>query len=73
MEHTTHEGEPKIVERCTLPLTGRGVVKTIITELAVIDVTAGALVVRELAEGITFEHVQQRSGAPLSAGDLLCV
>jgi hypothetical protein len=39
----------------------------------VIDVVDGALVVRQLAEGITFEQVQQRSGTPLSAGDLLCV
>src|SRR5215475_13552251 len=73
MEHTTHDAAPKIVERCTLPLTGCRVVKTIITELAVIDVIAGALVVRELADGVTFEQVQQRSGTPLSAGDLLCV
>ena len=70
-EHTTRDGEPKIVQRCTLPLTGRRVVKTIITELAVIDLICGELVVRELAPGVTFEELQQRTGATLTAPDVL--
>jgi 3-oxoacid CoA-transferase subunit B len=65
MEHATKEGEPKIVERCSLPLTGHQVVDVIVTELAVIDVTATGLVVRELADGQTFESVQARTGTPL--------
>jgi 3-oxoacid CoA-transferase subunit B len=59
MEHTTKEGEPKIVKECSLPLTGVGVVNLIVTELGVIEVTPGGLVLRELAPGITAEAVQK--------------
>ena len=58
MEHTTKDGEPKIVKKCSLPLTGVGVVKLIVTELGVIEVTPQGLLLRELASGITPEEVQ---------------
>ena len=58
MEHATKQGQPKILRRCTLPLTGKAVVHRIITELGVLDVTPGGLVVAELAEGVSFEQIQ---------------
>jgi 3-oxoacid CoA-transferase subunit B len=59
MEHTTKEGEAKIVKACTLPLTGVGVVNMIVTELAVIEITPQGLVLREVAPGISPEAVQK--------------
>jgi len=64
-EHTTKTGEPKIVAECTYPLTGRGVVDTIYTNLAIVDVTAGGLAARRLAPGVTLPEVQAATGAPL--------
>ena len=58
MEHSTKEGEPKIVKGCSLPLTGVEVVDTIVTELAVIDVTPEGLLLRELAPDTSLEQVQ---------------
>ena len=65
MEHTDRDGGPKLVEECTLPLTGRAVVQRVITNLAVVDVTAAGLVLRELAPGVTVEQVQAATGADL--------
>jgi 3-oxoacid CoA-transferase subunit B len=65
MEHTTRNGGMKIVNDCSLPLTGRACVQRIITDLAVIDVEPDGLILRELAPGVTPEEVQSRTEPPL--------
>ncbi len=64
-DHVTRSGEPKIVERCAYPLTAAGVVDVIFSDLAVIDVTADGLVVREMVAGLDIAALQARTGAPL--------
>jgi 3-oxoacid CoA-transferase subunit B len=65
MEHTTREGEPKILKKCTLPLTGVAVVNTIVTDMAVIQVTPKGLLLEETAPGLTAEDVQKATEARL--------
>jgi 3-oxoacid CoA-transferase subunit B len=69
MEHTTREGAPKILQKCTLPLTGVKVVDTIVTEMAYIRVTGWGLVLEEVAPGLTVEDVQRATEARLVVGD----
>ncbi len=68
MEHVTPKGEAKLLRRCTLPLTGAGVVQRIVTDLAVMDVMADGFHVVELAPEVTREQVCERTEAPLHFG-----
>jgi acyl CoA:acetate/3-ketoacid CoA transferase beta subunit len=65
MEHTTREGAHKILDRCTLPLTGVRVVNLIVTEMAVIEVTPAGLVLRDAAADTTVEQIRAATGADL--------
>jgi 3-oxoacid CoA-transferase subunit B len=71
MEHTTRDGGHKILERCTLPLTGERVVSRIVTEMAVIDVTSKGLVLREIAGDTTVDAVKAATGASLIVAEPL--
>lgn len=66
MEHVAKDGSHKIVQECSLPLTGKAVVQRIITDLAVVDVTDDGLVVRELVDGVSREELLEKTGAPLT-------
>ncbi|WP_249871694.1 3-oxoacid CoA-transferase subunit B [Oceanobacillus saliphilus] len=69
MKHCTKTGEAKIVEKCEYPLTAKHCVDRIYTDLAIVDVTQNGLVVRQLAPGVTFDYVQERTAAPLKKGE----
>ena len=69
MEHTTREGGHKILKQCLLPLTGLKVVDLIVTEMAVIEVTAAGLVLREAAAGATIDQIKAATGADLIVPD----
>ena len=71
MEHTTREGQPKILEKCTLPLTGAKVVDTIVTEMGYIRVTPAGLVLEEIAPGLTVDEVQRATEAALIPSPML--
>lgn len=73
MEHTTKEGTPKILKRCTLPLTGVKVVDTIVTEMAYIRIRHWGMVLEEVAPGLTAEDVQRATEARLVVSDALKV
>ncbi|GAB3348391.1 3-oxoacid CoA-transferase subunit B [Amycolatopsis echigonensis] len=66
MEHRTRDGEPKLVAECALPLTGRGVVSRVITDLAVLDISDGSFALVECAPDVTPEQVRAATGAPVA-------
>jgi 3-oxoacid CoA-transferase subunit B len=70
MEHTTKDGSPKILSRCTLPLTGAKVVHLVVTDMAVIEVTPDGLLLKERAEDTTVEAIQAATGAMLIVGEV---
>jgi 3-oxoadipate CoA-transferase beta subunit len=68
-QHCTKNGEPKLVESCTYPLTGVGAVNRVYTDLAVVDITAEGFRVAELAPGVSFDDVRERTAAPLTLAE----
>ena len=69
LEHVTRDGRPRIVEECSLPLTGRRCVSTIVTNLALIGVTADGLVLREIAPGVSPAEIKEATGCPIAIPD----
>jgi 3-oxoacid CoA-transferase subunit B len=72
MEHTAKDGSPKIVERCSLPITGLSVVDVIATEMGWIECHRHGLVLMEIAPGLSVDEVKAATGAPLFVSDELC-
>jgi 3-oxoacid CoA-transferase subunit B len=73
MDHAAKNGAPKILKECGLPLTGRGVVHRVITDLAVLDVTPDGLVLREIAPGVSAKEIQDRTEPTLLVPDDVAV
>lgn len=71
MEHVTRDGSPKLLNQCTYPLTGIGVVDRIYTDLAIIDVTPKGFEVRAMIEGLSLAELQAKTGATLHAGSTI--
>jgi 3-oxoadipate CoA-transferase, beta subunit len=71
MEHTTRDGSPRLLSHCSLPVTARGVVKLVVTDLGVFEPLGEAFRLREVAPGYTLEEVQAVTGAPLVADPVL--
>ena len=67
LDHANKAGESKVLKKCTLPLTGKGVVNRIITDLCVLDVVPGGLKLLELAPGVTMDEVKAKTEATLVA------
>ena len=73
MEHSTREGDPRLLERCTLPVTAVGVVTLVVTNLGLFEISPQGIVMKEIAPGYTSEDVQAQTGAPLIVPDNLTV
>ena len=73
MEHSQKDGSPKILKKCTLPLTAVGVVNFIVTEMGMMEITSDGIVLRELAEGVTVEDIQAKTEATLIIPDVIGV
>jgi 3-oxoacid CoA-transferase subunit B len=69
MEHQSKDGTPKVLRRCSLPMTGRKVVNRILTDLAVIDVTDNGLLLKELAPGVSVQAIRDRTEPELLVAD----
>ena len=69
MDHCTKTGEPKLMRECTYPLTGTDVVRTVFTDLAVIDIVENEFVVREIVKGISTDELQEKTDAPLKLAE----
>ena len=70
-DHVSKDGAPKIVAKCDLPLTGKGVVKRIVSDLAVFDVTADGLLLTQMAPGVSIEELTEKTGAGFAVTDSL--
>ena len=69
MQHTTRDGKPRVLKRCTLPITAKGVVKLLVTDLGLFEVTEAGLLMREIAPGYAPEEVQELTDAHIVVAD----